>query len=49
MSVPLMATGGVSTADDVRAVMSSGAVLVGMATSLIQDPYRIPRINKALV
>lgn len=48
LGVPLIATGGVSCEDDALAVLKSGATLVGMATTLVQDPYTIVRINRAL-
>ncbi len=44
--VPIMATGGISTINHVNALENSGASLFGMATSLVLDPYCIPRINK---
>ena len=44
--IPIMATGGISTINHVNALENSGASLFGMATSLVLDPYCIPRINK---
>lgn len=49
LGVPIIATGGISTVQDVREAQSRGAVLCGMATALVQDPYCIPRINRALL
>jgi len=46
--VPIMATGGVSTIAHVRALRENGAVLFGMATALIQNPYQIVRLNHEL-
>ncbi len=46
--IPLVATGGVSSVDDVRRCLSKGARLVGMATALVKDPFIIPLVNKAL-
>ena len=44
--IPIMATGGISTINHVNALENAGASLFGMATSLVLDPYCIPRINK---
>ena len=46
--VVVMATGGISTYDHVLAAKEAGASLFGMATSLIMDPYCIPKINYSL-
>jgi dihydroorotate dehydrogenase len=48
MKMPIVATGGVSTVFHVKALQAKGALLMGMATAVVQDPYRIPRINRAL-
>jgi len=40
-----MATGGISTVHHLNAARDAGATLFGMATSLIMDPYCIPKIN----
>ena len=48
MKVPILATGGISTVPQVKALHDQGALLMGMATAVVQDPYRIPRINRAL-
>jgi len=45
---PIMATGGISNISHVNAAKSAGASLYGMATSLVLDPYCIPRINSQL-
>ncbi|MDA1353769.1 MAG: nitronate monooxygenase [bacterium] len=45
LGVPVIATGGITTPDDVMAVLSAGASLVGMATVLVTNPYQIPRMN----
>ncbi|RAP32735.1 hypothetical protein DID77_04185 [Candidatus Marinamargulisbacteria bacterium SCGC AG-439-L15] len=47
--VPTIATGGISDFQHVRAVLDSGATLVGMATALVQNPYQIPIINQKLL
>jgi len=47
--VPLMATGGISTADQVNQLQKSGAVLFGLATILVQNPYKISEIHQGLV
>ncbi len=46
--LPLIATGGVCDFHHARALLESGATLVGMATTFIQDPYMIPKINRKL-
>tara|TARA_B100000686_G_scaffold164947_1_gene172619 strand:- start:16074 stop:17120 length:1047 start_codon:yes stop_codon:yes gene_type:complete len=48
MELPIMATGGISSIDHVKAVKDEGAILFGMATSLVMDPFCIPRINRKL-
>ena len=45
MSLIIMATGGISTVHHLNAARDAGATLFGMATSLIMDPYCIPKIN----
>ncbi|MGE4169578.1 MAG: dihydroorotate dehydrogenase [Candidatus Margulisiibacteriota bacterium] len=46
--LPMIATGGVSGAEQVKALQAAGASLVGVATAVVQNPYRIPIINAAL-
>ena len=48
MDLTIMATGGISTIHHLNAVRDAGASLYGMATSLIMDPYCIPKINQRL-
>ena len=48
MDLTIMATGGISTIHHLNAVRDAGASLYGMATSLIMDPYCIPKINQKL-
>jgi dihydroorotate dehydrogenase len=48
MKVPILATGGISTVSQVKALQDKGVLLMGMATAVVQDPYCIPRINRAL-
>ena len=48
MDLTILATGGISTIHHLNAVRDAGASLYGMATSLIMDPYCIPRINQKL-
>lgn len=48
MKVPILATGGISTVFHVKALQDQGVLLMGMATAVVQDPYCIPRINRAL-
>ncbi len=47
--IPIIATGGIGTAEQVMELRNNGATLIGMATSVGHDPYRIPLINKELV
>jgi len=49
MKMPLVATGGISTVDHVKALRDRGVILMGMATAVVHDPYCIPRINRELV
>ncbi len=49
IGVPLIATGGVSSVDNVNLLLKNGATLVGLATQLVLDPYQIPKINNKLV
>ena len=49
IDIKIMATGGISTVHHLCAAKDAGAVLFGMATALIMDPYCIPKINYALV
>ena len=44
--IPIMATGGISTINHIKVLKDSGASLFGMATSLVLDPYCVPRINR---
>ena len=48
LDIPIMATGGVSNLSHVNALQNAGASLFGMATSLVLDPYCVPRINRQL-
>lgn len=43
--LPIIATGGISTPEQARAVLNAGASLVGIATGVVFDPYCIVRIN----
>jgi dihydroorotate dehydrogenase len=43
-----MATGGISNINHINALQNAGASLFGMATSLVLDPYCVPRINRKL-
>ena len=47
-NMPIMATGGISKIEHVNRLKESGAILFAMATSLVLDPYCIPRINRQL-
>ncbi len=46
--MPIMATGGISSINEINILKDSGASLFGMATSLVLDPYIIAKINKSL-
>lgn len=46
--IPVMATGGVSSAEDVQHVLGLGACLVGVASGVVCDPYLIPQTNEQL-
>lgn len=43
--IPIIATGGIMDYNQVKAVQDKGAVLVGMATQLVTDPFQVPQIN----
>ena len=47
-NLPIIATGGVSSYDNVKELLDSGALLTGMATLLVTDPFQIPLINYRL-
>ena len=46
--LPIIATGGIDTGEKAKAAIDEGATLIGMASSLVLDPYCIPRINQYL-
>ena len=46
--LPIIATGGVSSYDNVKELLDNGATLTGMATLLVSDPFQIPLINYRL-
>ena len=46
--LPIIATGGVSSYDNVKELLDNGASLTGMATLLVSDPFQIPLINYRL-
>ena len=46
--VPIVATGGISSVEHVNALREKGALLFGMATALVKDPYCVPRLNHRL-
>ena len=48
MNLPVIATGGISNYSHLNALKNAGASLFGMATSLVLDPYCIPRMNTKL-
>ncbi len=48
VNLPIMATGGVSTPEQVYELQKAGAILIGMATALVKDPYDLIRLNYTL-
>ena len=46
--LPIIATGGVSKASQVKRLREDGATLIGMATAVVQNPYCIPKILREL-
>jgi len=48
IGIPIIATGGVDSAQKARELLDAGASLVGMATAVVKDMYCIPRINYEL-
>ena len=48
IGIPIIATGGVDSAEKVKELLDAGATLVGMATAVVQDMYCIPKINYKL-
>jgi len=46
--IPIIATGGIMDYNQVKAVRDKGAILIGMATQLVNDPFKIPQINAKL-
>ena len=47
-NVQLMATGGISNIRQINELKKAGATLFGIATSLVLNPYCIPKINRYL-
>lgn len=45
--IPILATGGITTAADAKAVKEAGATLIGVATVLVKDPFSIAKIQAA--
>ncbi len=48
LKIPIIATGGVSSAKQVQELQTAGATLIGMATAVVQNPYCIPEILATL-
>ncbi len=46
--IPIIATGGINSAEKIIELQNHGATLVGMATAVVKDMYCIPLINKKL-
>ena len=47
-NLPIIATGGVSSYENVKELLDNGALLTGIATLLVTDPFQIPLINYRL-
>lgn len=47
-NVPIIATGGISDISHLRVLKKSGASLFGVASSLVMNPYCIPRIHSQM-
>ena len=48
VNLPIMATGGVFTSEQVYQLQKAGASLIGIATALVKDPYAVVQINQSL-
>ena len=48
LNVPLIATGGIDNSDKIKQCLAAGASLVGMATALVMDPFRLIQFNRML-
>ena len=46
--LPLISTISISSIEQIIALKSEGVVIFGMATSIVQNPFNIVRLNKAL-
>ena len=46
--LPIISTGGISTIDQIEALKDQGVVVFGMATAIVENPFIIVRLNKAL-
>ncbi|MEK9726662.1 MAG: hypothetical protein VW397_01005 [Candidatus Margulisiibacteriota bacterium] len=46
--LPLIATGGIATVDQIKALQPHGVVCVGLATGLVKNPFIIPQLNQRL-
>lgn len=44
-NVPVLSTGGVSKLEQAESLLQEGASLVGIATALVKDPYRVIQMN----
>ncbi len=47
-TIPIIATGGVCSYEQVKELLDNGATLTGMATLLVTDPLLVPQINQRL-
>ena len=48
LEVPLIATGGIDSVEKIKQCLDAGASLVGMATTLVMDPFQVINFNKKL-
>ena len=45
--IPIIATGGINNIEQIKLLKDKGASLYGLATSLIFNPYCIPKLNNS--
>jgi dihydroorotate dehydrogenase (NAD+) catalytic subunit len=48
LGLPIIAVGGIHSVGQIQQLHSAGATLFGMATAIVQDPYRVPKILRQL-
>ena len=47
-NIPIIATGGVSSINQIKTLLENKAALVGMATGLVKNPFDIPNLTKQI-